>query len=77
MHHTSPLVTFALGFTPALRFVLSGVRIMTNSGKDLTTDKVVCWPPYPHALQPAEMILAGVGCLPLVRHVINGVTTSQ
>jgi hypothetical protein len=53
------------------------VRIMTDSGKDLTTDKVVCWPPYPLALQPGEMILAGVGRLPLVHHKISGVTTSQ
>jgi hypothetical protein len=53
-------------------------RADNDSGeKDLTADEVGCWPPYPLALRPAEMILAGVGRLPLVCHIICGVTTSQ
>jgi hypothetical protein len=70
-------VTPAPGFAPAMRFVPMGARITTRGEKDLTANEVGCWPSYPLALWPAEMILAGVGRLPFVRHVVYGVTTSQ
>jgi hypothetical protein len=77
MQCTSPPVTSAPGFVSAMRFVPMGAQITTQGEKDLTADEVGCWPPYPLALRSTKMILAGVGRLPLVRHVICGVTTSQ
>jgi hypothetical protein len=70
-------VTLTPGFAPAMRFVPMDARITTRGEKDLTVDEVGCWPPYPLALRLTKMILAGVGRLPFVHHIVCGVTTSQ